>query len=280
MQASSKLSEKRLFRTRSKCPKPLQDNLMRAATQKFSVLALPQLPDDWPDRVVLGKPTKDRSKAAVDLDLVGSTGNVYSVTLDFRPTCTCPNFAKKEDICKHIFFVLQKIVGLSRDSPILYQRAYLSTELIEIYDSLYDSLESSNIGGRHVAAPKIRAEYNKRSIVSKIGTELCDQCGKRLDPKTHRSSDAIRCPRRHCGGVFHSSCVLMPDLDRLTLDSTSREKKPLIRTTKISCPLCDTMFDHDEGYVNIADLTGQSRSRDTSTYRPCPGYPGYPKYHY
>lgn len=259
------------MRSRTSCPKPLQDNLLRASTQDFKAVTKPKLPDDWLDMVLTCQPTKERTEAAVDMDILGSTGNIYTVTLDFRPTCTCPNFVKKEDICKHIFFVLKDLAGLSRNSPIIYQKAYLSSELVDIYEGLstFSGKSSGKMAGKAIrSACKQRKSTTSESVYGR-----CDLCDKKIKSHSSRPGNNVICCR--CGGKFHASCLVMPDLHRLTVSSGSKSSKKLIGTTHVTCPLCDEQMDYDEGYVNMADVTGQHRIRDTSTYRPCPGYPGY-----
>ncbi len=42
--------------------------------------------------------------------VMGSTGNVYHVKIDTGCECTCPDFAQRGTRCKHIYFVLIKIM--------------------------------------------------------------------------------------------------------------------------------------------------------------------------
>ena len=46
--------------------------------------------------------TEDIPEEAVDI--AGTTGNVYTVTINKTPDCTCP-YAKKGHQCKHIVYV-------------------------------------------------------------------------------------------------------------------------------------------------------------------------------
>lgn len=255
------VSEKRLFRTRSKCPKPLQENLGRANTQGFKILEAPQLDPDWQRVVYTCLVIKgERTEAAIDVDVLGSTGNAYTVSLDFCPTCTCPYFGRQQDICKHIFFVLLKVAGLPSSSRILYQKAYLRHELYEIFTSLSVKISSANI----LPSPLAQSVRRQRPRLQSI----CDVCDAPLT-----SRDVIHC---QCGSEFHPDCGMiddLPDFSRLSL--SSRRSPHSCRTRRITCPYCHVGIDHDEGYVNVAHATGQSRIRDTSTYRPCPGYGTY-----
>lgn len=39
-----------------------------------------------------------------NVDIVGTTGNIYTVTISYEPSCTCPD-AMKGNQCKHIIYV-------------------------------------------------------------------------------------------------------------------------------------------------------------------------------
>jgi uncharacterized Zn finger protein len=68
--------------------------------------------------------------------IVGSTGNLYRVHLNKVPTCTCPDFTRTGDLCKHIFYVTLQVIGLGKDDYRSYQRAYTDTEIFELMQLL------------------------------------------------------------------------------------------------------------------------------------------------
>ena len=41
--------------------------------------------------------------------VLGSTGNVYSVSICRTPSCTCVDFTERKAICKHLLFVYLKV---------------------------------------------------------------------------------------------------------------------------------------------------------------------------
>ena len=82
--------EKRLRRFRPQEPRSFSDIYDRAMTQRFFVLERRRTgTDECPGEVV---------------ELTGSTGNVYTVSIGLRPDCDCPH-AKKGNQCKHVVFV-------------------------------------------------------------------------------------------------------------------------------------------------------------------------------
>ena len=65
-------------------------------------------------------------------NVLGSTGNVYDIEIKKVPSCTCPDF-ERGHLCKHIVFVMVKVLNVSRRSDLIYQRALLQTELVKIF---------------------------------------------------------------------------------------------------------------------------------------------------
>ena len=56
-------------------------------------------------------------RAGAEFFVLGATGNVYTVTLSTTPACTCPDPAVP---CKHILFVLLRVLGLSLDETCVW----------------------------------------------------------------------------------------------------------------------------------------------------------------
>lgn len=82
--------EKRLRVFRKKAPFSYLEKLERATSQRMFVI----------DRTRGG--TEDVPEETIDL--AGTTGNVYSITISQSPKCTCPD-NKKGNQCKHIVYV-------------------------------------------------------------------------------------------------------------------------------------------------------------------------------
>lgn len=58
-------------------------------------------------------------RAGAEFFVLGATGNVYTVTLSTTPACTCPDPAVP---CKHILFVLLRVLGLSLDEACVWRQ--------------------------------------------------------------------------------------------------------------------------------------------------------------
>ena len=116
--------EKRLKRHRSKPTNAISARIDRATTQRLYLISASQ-------------PTtcSQYGGPSITLNVLGSTGNVYDVTLSKIPSCNCPDHAKG-NLCKHLLFALIKVVGLPTSSPLVYQDAYITQELDDIIEML------------------------------------------------------------------------------------------------------------------------------------------------
>jgi len=63
---------------------------------------------------------------------MGTTGNIYNVKIEQQPTCNCPDCARGK-LCKHIIFVMVKVLQVNRTSELIYQNALLQSELADVF---------------------------------------------------------------------------------------------------------------------------------------------------
>jgi hypothetical protein len=49
------------------------------------------------------------NRNAGKFSILGSTGNVYEVRVEQVPSCSCPDFHKRRELCKHLIFVYLKV---------------------------------------------------------------------------------------------------------------------------------------------------------------------------
>ena len=76
-------------------------------------------------------PNLNEEKKRVYL-IMGSTGNVYSVVITNKPTCTCPDFRQRKKRCKHIYFVLIRIMKV--ENPII--KKFTNDNLDEMFNNI------------------------------------------------------------------------------------------------------------------------------------------------
>eukprot|EP00775_Hariotina_reticulata_P009934 gene9934-10089_t len=62
-----------------------------------------------------------------EFTVLGATGNVYTVVVGRHPHCTCPDHARG-NLCKHILFVMLRVLKLNINNPLVWQKALLTKE--------------------------------------------------------------------------------------------------------------------------------------------------------
>ncbi|KAL9004521.1 MAG: hypothetical protein Q9188_002678 [Gyalolechia gomerana] len=177
------------------------------------------------------------------VEMAGTTGNIYSITIGLVPSCTCPDYSKGNQ-CKHIVYVLHNV--LKAPEHLQYQLAFLSSELREI-------LSQAPLPASSVAAPS--APSNRKEVAGD-----CPICFMEFEPE---NEEIVWC-KAACGNNIHKHCFeqwaksqkRMSDVSRTPWhgDEESIEK---IKTEGRK---------NREGYVNVASQLGLSGRRDTSTY--------------
>jgi len=268
--------EKRLKRHRSKPTNAISARIERATTQRLYLISASQ-----------PATSSQYGGPSITLKILGSTGNVYDVTISKIPTCNCPDHAKG-NLCKHLLFALIKVVGLPTASPLVYQSAYITQELDTIIEMLQNRAVQLQTGSVGTAASNILANEAVRHCFQdqKKGNRITDHDlyhDANTESIQRQEIQGADCPicfddlggmanldqltfcQTTCGTNFHSDCIKM---------WTSQA----VQARTPTCPACrqpwtDVMTgghghdsDVEEGYDNLGDLQGQSRVRDTSTY--------------
>lgn len=71
--------------------------------------------------------------------VLGATGSEYEVTIGNKLWCTCPDSTYRYKRCKHMFFVLGRVLGVT-DSTLLEKETYTSAEIMDIYTNAPDHI--------------------------------------------------------------------------------------------------------------------------------------------
>lgn len=228
--------EKRLRRWRDHAPLSYQEIRDRALTQRMFVL----------DRK---RDISHPDHAVETISLAGTTGNVYTITVDKLPSCDCPH-ARKGNQCKHIIYVLARVLRVPANLE--YQLAFVTSELRDIFD-------------RAPPLPSEQGDNTKKDRSRKPLEGECPVCCVDFEPE--KSSEAVVYCKAACGNNIHKSCFEQ-------WAATKRGKG-------VTCPFCRTAWQgdedmikklaqsgvvNDEGYVNVASQLGLSGSRDYSSY--------------
>ena len=232
---TKKDGEKRQRRWRKKAPSAYFEIRERALTQRMFVL----------DRQ---RAESDPETPSETISLAGTTGNIYTITIDKVPTCDCPH-ARKGNQCKHIIYVLSRV--LRAPAELEYQLAFISTELKDIF-------------ARAPPLPSETARNDDKDGNRKPVEGECPICCNDFEPESYES--IVYC-KAACGNNIHKDCF----------GQWAATKKG----QAITCPFCRSPWQGDEdqlkqiarsgsknadGYVNVASQLGLSGRRDYSTY--------------
>lgn len=242
--------EKRLKPFRQKAPQTFLQKLERATTQRM---------------IVIGRTRSGQGEDLhEDIDIIGTTGNIYTVTIGRLPSCTCPDSQKGNSCildndayanrlqgneCKHKVYALATVLKAAPDMQ--YQRAFLTDELETIFS------EAPPIPN----AVSDRDEDNdgKRKPIE----GECPICYMDFEPD---DNELVWC-KAACGNNMHKTCF-----DQWAASQKGQE---------VRCVYCRTPWQMEtgdlasikkagqqsgDGYVNVAEQFGISRARDYSSY--------------
>lgn len=156
--------------------------------------------------------------------IMGSTGNVYKVVINQKPSCNCPDYKKRNSRCKHIYFVLIRIMNVLDPDQEVYEKKELLmmfknipkvTDYLKISDDLkknYDSIKNKKVSQK----------------------DLDDSCPICLDELLN-GEKLLTC-KFSCGKHVHLDCFEMYNKNKSTKD----------------CLYCKHSLDNEK-YINISN---------------------------
>jgi hypothetical protein len=125
--------------------------------------------------------------------IMGNSGRTYTVTISHRPKCTCPDFRTRANRCKHIFFVLIRIMNVSN----FQDKTYSEEELEEMFENIPQVAKNLIYQGK---LPSQQEEVNQKFDKD----DICPIC---LDP-LENGKELDYC-KYSCGKTIHKKCFSM-----------------------------------------------------------------------
>ncbi|CDO72916.1 hypothetical protein BN946_scf185002.g101 [Trametes cinnabarina] len=238
--------EKRGAIFKKACPQNIIERVKRVMEQRFFMI----------DR------RREGSELREEFSVLGSTGNVYTVVIDKKPSCNCPD-AMKGNHCKHILFVFLKVLQVSQKSGYW---ALLTSELEDIFAHAprapaaiaHDRIRSAyaQATGKEVASSSQKG--GKKRIPGK--EDDCPICYENM----HGIDGKLLTFCEECGNGLHLQCF---------------QQWAINAKAGVTCVFCRAKWigpatagaskapgRSSEGYLNLADVAGVSPVRDTSSY--------------
>lgn len=132
-------------------------------------------------------------KDCVMFRIIGSTGKTYDVSVSANTSCTCPDYKNRESPCKHIYFVLNKLL---RCSDALWKKGtdFSEIQLREVLSGVYRILDEKWV---QETLPK-----KNHAVEPKVDT--CQECPLCLED--FQVGEKMTWCNKQCGYVFHFAC--------------------------------------------------------------------------
>jgi len=176
----------------------------------------------------------DVSSSCRQFAIMGSTGNVYTVQIGSDVRCTCPDFARGFHNCKHLLYVLIRVLRVSRTDPRLVAKRFPAAEVARLlseaphvhpscladarvrsaYEQIKGGATEQQVQDDASGAPKVAATHAASAGAAPLSLsgrprtplddaeELCAIC---FDDLTSHD-DTVWC-RRQCGKNVHTLCM-------------------------------------------------------------------------
>eukprot|EP00884_Botryococcus_braunii_P021169 jgi/Botrbrau1/7736/Bobra.0159s0166.1 len=144
--------------------------------------------------------------------VLGATGNVYTVTIGCHPQCTCPDYARHPEArpCKHIAYVLIRVLRLPINQPEVWQKVLLPAEAEMVLSGQLSERAEENV----LADRSVRDAYRKavqptdlsspESIQRHVEGD-CPICYDEMHSEaTAKEEEVVFCTS--CGNNVHVEC--------------------------------------------------------------------------
>ncbi|AEO54530.1 hypothetical protein MYCTH_2297186 [Thermothelomyces thermophilus ATCC 42464] len=253
-------------RYRPQPPKSFHDLYLRATTQRFYVLSRVRrgkrrplaTSSSGPDGGAAEEEQEEEEELSETVELTGSTGNIYTVTISRQPTCDCPH-ARKGNQCKHVVYVLARVLRAKFDY--VYQLALLGSEVREILDG---APPPSGEGGPD-SDGREEGKGKRKPVEGDCPICFCEM------GESEGAEPVVWC-RAACGQNVHKACFE-------TWAATKR-RQASSGGDEVTCPYCRSAWEGDEdmlktirrdgkrnadGYINVASQLGISTQRGESS---------------
>ena len=222
----------------------------------------------------------------LECDVLGSSGNLYTVAIASLVSCTCPDFRLRPYTCKHpergssessppcvayaglqckhSFYVKLNVRCLQRDDPMLRQRAYLAAELATMLASVAQARSIAQAAPAVVLAALSATSSSSSATHTEVSGD-CPICYCLL-----AGGDALTYCAAQCNHQYHRDCILGYS------KFCSKSKK------EMRCSVCRAIWVSESAakagmtsvkagkmkYMNATSLTGQKRARyEKKAYR-------------
>jgi hypothetical protein len=135
-------------------------------------------------------------------EVMGTTCNAYTVIINSEPTCTCPDFTQRNHRCKHIYFVLTKIMKVAVNQEDILK--YSVNNLLDMFTNIPIITENLKIDPIRLKKYKNLKKNGNGEVVARNIDEddICPICmGDMYD-----CSEELTFCKYSCGTSIHKQC--------------------------------------------------------------------------
>ncbi|VDM31898.1 unnamed protein product [Hydatigera taeniaeformis] len=154
----------------------------------------------------------------------------FKVFIGERHTCSCKLFAKKNDLCKHICWILLRKFRLDKHDPLSWQSGLCEREISIILER--QDTETSKKAHTYL---RTGLESSFDSQIRQRDIEANDICPICQDEFLRRQRFPVTYCRKGCGNNVHIKCM------KMWKDHQIQERN-LNRSDSVSCPMCRGEF--------------------------------------
>ncbi|VBB17960.1 hypothetical protein YASMINEVIRUS_423 [Yasminevirus sp. GU-2018] len=135
-------------------------------------------------------------------DVMGTTGNAYNVCIKTSPTCTCPDYTTRHKRCKHIYFVLSRIMKVTEDQEDIEE--YTDDDLRDMLSNIPQITENLRVDAGKIAKFKALKKNGKGEVEMRPINED-DVCAICLGDMYECDEELTYC-KYSCGSGIHKDC--------------------------------------------------------------------------
>ena len=180
---------------------------------------------------------KDVDTFIKSYEVVGTTKNVYTVTIKNMPECTCPDYIVRHNRCKHIYFILIRIMKVDEND--MDENKFTDDQLLDMFITIPDV--AKNI----IASKHDKKKYEKYKIKGSMKVEQrslddndCPICLDEINDKDGDENNIVYC-QYTCGINIHTECF--------------KKWCDIKGVNGVECPYCRSKWFLDESpYISLA----------------------------
>lgn len=174
--------------------------------------------------------SKEDSDTKWIFTITGSTGNIYDVTMTTYPSCTCPDHTTRHKRCKHIYFVMRRIMKCSDED--IDDEKYTDDELKEMFNQIPKKIEYTLSNDKIEKYKKLKNKTGT-TVTARDTDDICPIC---MDELTN--GEELDYCKYSCGKNVHKACYEL-------INKVSK---------KNTCVFCfQSWFLEKKDYLNIND---------------------------